>query len=248
MSREPRNSINTIFTHVMVQGLNKEFIFEKDEDKEEYIRLITKIKKDVCIEIISYCIMSNHVHMLTKEESNNILSEFMHKLNTLYGIYYNKKYNRVGYVFRGRFKSQQIYSEKQLYTCINYIHNNPVKANICKLPQEYKYSSYIEYSKNSKNFASTINNLNEHKKSNADIIFLEDENEREEEIQLTIKKYLYNNKLNLEKLKNNKKYLAEIIKILRDDYSLSLRKISDYIEVGRETVRKISREVCENKH
>ena len=69
----------------------------------------------------------------------------MHKVNTLYAIYFNKKYNRVGYVFRDRYKSQAIYSEKQLYTCINYIHYNPVKAGICKIASEYEYSSYNEY-------------------------------------------------------------------------------------------------------
>ena len=100
--------------------------------------------------------------------------------------YYNKKYNRVGYVFRNRYKKQVLYSEKQLYTCINYIHNNPVKAKICRFPHEYKYSSYNRYRQNIEEYDRYIkNNLSTEKENN--IIFLEDEDEREEEIQNFIK-------------------------------------------------------------
>ena len=60
---------------------------------------------------------------------------------------FNKKYKRVGYVFRDRYKAEGIYTENHLYSCIKYIHNNPVKANLCMLMKEYKYSSYNEYLK-----------------------------------------------------------------------------------------------------
>lgn len=239
MPRNSRNYINTTFFHIMVQGLNKEFIFNKDEDKKQYLKFVNKIKKEVNIMIISYCIMDNHVHILVKTDTINQLSRFMHKVNTLYAIYYNKKYNRVGYVFRDRYKSQIIYSEKQLYTCINYIHNNPVKAQICKFPCEYEYSSYNEYRKNMETFEKDIKAILNEKNTlqEADIIFLEDENEKEEEIQNTIKEYLYANKLNLDTLKKDAEHLRKIIILLKNNYNLSLRKISTYIKVGRETVR-----------
>ena len=159
MARGPRNYINMPFYHIMVQGINKEYIFNKVEDKRQYLKFINKAKDETDIYIVSYCIMDNHVHILVKEKSIEDLSRFMHKINTLYAIYYNKKYNRVGYVFRDRYKSQVIYSEKQLYTCINYIHNNPVKAGICKLASEYEYSSYNEYMKNMEEIQRNINGL-----------------------------------------------------------------------------------------
>ena len=205
MPRNSRNYINTTFFHIMVQGLNKEFIFNKDEDKKQYLKFVNKIKKEVNIMIISYCIMDNHIHILVKTNATDQLSKFMHKVNTLYAIYYNQKYNRVGYVFRDRYKSQIIYSEKQLYTCINYIHNNPVKAKICKFPCEYEYSSYNEYRKNVEIFEKDIKGILNEKNTlqEADIIFLEDETEKEKEIQNTIKEYLYANKLNLDALKKD---------------------------------------------
>lgn len=245
MPRNSRNYINTTFFHVMVQGINKEYIFNNAEDKNQYLNLVNKIKKEVNIMIISYCIMNNHVHILVKTDTTDQLSKFMHKVNTLYAIYYNQKYNRVGYVFRNRYKSQIIYSEKQLYACINYIHNNPVKAQICKFPWEYEYSSYNENSHSEeilqKGMKERLDNKNQ--LQNTDVIFLEDENEKEEEIQIAIKRYLYANNLNLDTLKKDKEYLKGIIIILKNNYNLSLRKISTYIDVGRETVRSIAKEL-----
>ena len=244
MARGPRNFINMSFFHIMVQGINKEYIFNRDEDKIQYLEFINKVKGEIDIYIVSYCIMDNHVHILIKEDSIESLSSFMHKVNTLYAMYYNKKYDRVGYVFRDRYKSQVIYSEKQLYTCLNYIHNNPIKAGICKLASEYGYSSYNEYIKNMEEIQRNINGLliKEEivdKKEN----FLEVEEEKEIEIQKAIEEYIRIHNINYDNLKNDKKNLKEIIAMLRNNYDLSLRKISLYIDVGRETVRNIAKEL-----
>lgn len=245
MPRKPREYINMPFFHVMAQGLNKEYIFNEDEDKKQYLKFVNKIKKDIDITIISYCVMDNHVHILFKTDETEQLSKFMHKVNTIYAIYYNQKYDRVGYVFRNRYKSQIICSEKQLYTCINYIHNNPVKADICKFPEEYKYSSYNDYIQNKELFEEKINGTldKENFLQEENFIFLEEKNEKEEEIQKTIKEYLNANKVNLDKLKRDKEHLKEIICMLKNNYNLSLRKISTYINVGRETVRNIAKEI-----
>ena len=66
----------------------------------------------------------------------------MHCLNTRYGLYYNKKYKRIGYVFRDRYKAEGIYSEEQLHNCIKYIYDNPVKAGVCNKAEEYEFSNY----------------------------------------------------------------------------------------------------------
>ena len=145
MPRYSRKSINTPFLHVMTQGIEKKFIFNYAEDINFYIKLMYKYRIEYEIKIIAYCIMNNHVHMLLKIKSINSLSEYMHKLNGTYGKYYNTKYNRVGFVFRDRFKSEGIYNEKHLYNCIHYIYNNPVVAGICKKPEEYPYSNYKKY-------------------------------------------------------------------------------------------------------
>ncbi|MGN1351462.1 MAG: transposase [Clostridia bacterium] len=135
MPRFPRNYLKTSFFHVMSQGINKNFIFEDSIDIKFYIKNMYEIKDKYNVKIIAYCIMNNHVHMLLETAGVENLSKYMHCLNTRFGQYYNKKYKRVGYVFRDRYKAEGIYSEKQLYNCIKYIYDNPVKAEICKKPE-----------------------------------------------------------------------------------------------------------------
>ena len=122
MPRFPRSYIKTSFFHVMVQGINKSYIFEEPENIKYYISTMHKLSKEQEIEIIAYCIMNNHAHMLIKTEQLKELSKYMQRLNTRYGKYYNKKHNRVGYVFRDRYKSEGIYTGIiQVYKAFHWI-------------------------------------------------------------------------------------------------------------------------------
>lgn len=105
MPRQPRNNIKTYYFHVMTQGINKEYIFNNDIDTKYYIKIMYEQKEDLDIKIISYCIMNNHAHILICTKDVADLSKYMQKVNTRYAVYYNKKYNRVGYVFRDRYNT-----------------------------------------------------------------------------------------------------------------------------------------------
>ena len=72
----------------------------------------------------------------------------MSNINTSYAQYYNKVEDRVGYVFRDRYRAEPIMTNSHLYNCISYIHNNPVKAGMVKTCGDYKYSSYNDYINN----------------------------------------------------------------------------------------------------
>ncbi len=142
MPRIARKYINAKFMHVVAKGIKSEFIFYKEQYKNEYISLLKKYIKEIeKIRIISYCIMDNHVHILIYAEDINSLSCFMKKLNTAYAIYYNQNEDREGYVFSNRYYTQIIEDQKHLIACIKYIHQNPVKAGIVKEENQYKYSS-----------------------------------------------------------------------------------------------------------
>lgn len=145
MPRKARNKSNTNYYHVMVQGLNKECIFKDEYHIKKYKKILLNKLKESNITILAYCIMNNHVHLLIHSKKIEYLSKFMQKVNMTYSHFYNKQNNRIGYVFRDRFRSQDILNQKHLYTCLHYIHNNPVKANIVKKMSDYKYSSYNEF-------------------------------------------------------------------------------------------------------
>jgi len=145
MPRRARKDSQSCFYHVIVQGINKEYIFEKEEFILCYKKIILEKLKDANIKVLAYCIMNNHAHLLIYAEKSEYLSKFMQKINTKYSNYYNRIKKRVGYVFRDRFYSQSIMNEKQLLNCLKYIHMNPVKAKIIKTMDKYKYSSYNEF-------------------------------------------------------------------------------------------------------
>ncbi len=217
MPRKARSFFNTGYYHVMVQGINKSYIFANDEDAKKYINLLNKINKDYKINLVTYCVMKNHCHILINADENEEMSSFMKRVNLNYAIYYNKKYERVGYVFRDRFKSQAILSEKQLYTCIHYIYNNPVKANICKTPQEYPYLKYKE----------NMYDVNLMDESYEFLEILEEKTGNEKQI---IEDYIKNNNLNI---KDNKEDLRNLVFYLKNEENISFRKIENLIGINR---------------
>lgn len=145
MPRRARKYVRTPFFHVMCQGIKRENVFDTDENIEKYLVFVKKYQKEFFVDVVAYCVMSNHVHLLLHTYNIEMLSKFMHKLNGVYAMYYNDKKERVGYVFRDRFRLEEITNNKYLLTCILYIHNNPVKASICKSAGNYRYSSYKEF-------------------------------------------------------------------------------------------------------
>lgn len=224
MPRFSRNYLETSSFHIITQGINKSYIFNQEEDIKYYINTIYKLKEEHNIKIIAYCVMNNHTHMLLETDKILNLSKYMLRLNTIYGKYYNKKYNRVGYVFRNRYKSEGIYTWDHLYNCINYIYNNPVKAGLCKYPCEYPYSNYKKINQTC---------------SETSYTFLDVEDNKNDLCKTITNNFLQENNLSLEGLIKNKDHFKELIIILKDKNDISLRLISRTLNIGRETIRKI---------
>ena len=205
----------------MSQGINKNFIFEDSIDIKFYIKNMYEIKDKYNVKIIAYCIMNNHVHMLLETAGVENLSKYMHCLNTRFGQYYNKKYKRVGYVFRDRYKAEGIYSEKQLYNCIKYIYDNPVKAEICKKPEEYEFSNYKK-----------IDFIDDE-----EYVFIDVEEDKEIICEKLVKEFLNKKKMKMEEVRENKAELKKLIKILKQ-HKIAFRTISKTININREKLRR----------
>ena len=145
MPRIARTKLNSNYLHIMVQGLNKEYIFNEEKEIQTYLYMLASDSKNFMLKIVAYCVMNNHVHLLIYSPKIEEISKLMSKVNTKYAKYYNKKHDRCGYVFRNRYRAEEIYSLARFINCINYIHNNPVKAGMCSNKGEYRYSSYNDY-------------------------------------------------------------------------------------------------------
>ena len=146
MARTARNKYNVSFFHVIVQGINKEYIFNEERYIYQYLKLLNQYESEYNIIILAYCIMNNHAHLLLRTEKIQNMSKFMQTVNTKYAKYYNyMNEGRVGYVFRDRFLSEPIFDKRYLIKCIHYIHQNPVKALIVERAEDYQYSSLKQY-------------------------------------------------------------------------------------------------------
>ncbi len=142
MPRQSRQISKIGIYHVLVRGINRGALFHDDEDRQRYLYTLTKFIKDN--EVLGYCLMDNHVHLLIKEGLNGI-SNLMHRLGASYAYFFNNKYERVGHVFQNRFKSENVEDDSYLKVVIRYIHQNPIKAGMVNKAESYRWSSCQAY-------------------------------------------------------------------------------------------------------
>lgn len=105
-------------------------------------------RKDWLVEIISYCLMPNHFHLLLKQLVDNGISKFVGDFTNSYTRYINTKQERNGPIFEGKFKSVRVETEEQLLHVQRYIHLNPYTSYLIKTIEDletYTYSSFPEY-------------------------------------------------------------------------------------------------------
>jgi len=146
MPRTAREKSRSGIYHIMIRGINRQNLFEDDQDRQKFIETLAFYKEKCGYMIYAYCLMSNHVHLLIHERTEP-LSHFIKRISSSYVYYYNRKYDRCGHLFQERFKSEIVEEETYFLTVLRYIHQNPIKANIVKALEEYKWSSYTEYIK-----------------------------------------------------------------------------------------------------
>lgn len=106
--------------------------------------VISKGKNDT-VQIIAYCLMPTHIHLVLKQLLENGISEYMRKILDGYTRYFNTIHKRKGPLWEGRFKSVLVDSDEQLRHLVRYLHLNPTTANLATKPEEWFYSSYKEY-------------------------------------------------------------------------------------------------------
>ena len=180
------NFIPGNYYHIYNRGTDKREIFLCDSDYFRFIvllyicnntervdlfekssleKILEMKRKNVFIDIGAYCLMPNHFHLLVKERKSNGISNFMEKLGTAYAMYFNRKYERSGNLFQGRFKAELADKDEYLRYLFSYIHFNPIKlmepewkekgiknpAGADEFLKIYRWSSYNFYAGNKTN-------------------------------------------------------------------------------------------------
>lgn len=247
--------------HIMVRGNEKKDIFLDDKDRSKFLDILRDKKKAGEYYLYAYCLMSNHVHLVIKEGTDEI-SKIMKRINTSYAYYYNKKYKRVGHVFQDRFKSEGIDNDRYLLSVIRYVHNNPVKAGLVKAVPEYVWSSYSMYMDekaggdiiNSKEILEMFSTnyqkaivmfigftALETKEEFVECTDEKDPTENIENARSFISEYFLDREMTIDalQLKNNRELRDETIRVLKEEYKLSVRTIADMLGLNRNVVQRV---------
>lgn len=144
MPRLPQRYSSTNIYHAVVRGNERKTIFFDAEDFDTYFKLLDQKRKDHDCVIYAWCLMPNHVHLLIKERSKP-LGSFFQGMAGSFVLWYNRKYDRVGHLFQGRYRSEPVQTPDYFLNVLRYIHMNPVKGGICERPEDYPFSSYRNY-------------------------------------------------------------------------------------------------------
>jgi putative transposase len=142
MPRKPRIYIGGLPYHIVQRGNNREACFIEDENYQFYLELWKQVSRKKGVSVHAYCLMTNHIHFLVTPNEQSSVSDTMKIVGSRYAQYINKKYGRTGTLWEGRHSSSLVQEEKYLMACYRYIELNPVRANMVKRPEEYRWSSY----------------------------------------------------------------------------------------------------------
>ncbi len=133
------------YYHIYNRGVNRQPIFFADRNWGFFIRRLRDYFTDDRADIIAYCLMPNHYHLLVYVTGDDFSFEVMQPLGTSYTKAINSQEQRVGSLFQGRFRGVLVDNERYLIHLSRYVHRNPVEAGLILHPADWVYSSYRDY-------------------------------------------------------------------------------------------------------
>src|SRR5262249_61874578 len=141
MARPLRIEFGGALYHVTSRGDRREDIYFNDSDREAWLEMLGQVSSRFNWVCHAYCQMTNHYHMVVETPEGN-LAQGMRQLNGAYTQYVNRRHNRVGHVFQGRYKAILVERDSQLLELARYVVLNPVRARMVSDAERWKWSSY----------------------------------------------------------------------------------------------------------
>ena len=126
--------------HITHRGNNRQDIFFVDDDRITYLELLKKHCSMYGLDVLSYCLMTNHIHLVAVPQEEDSLARAVGRADLRYAQYINRMHNRSGHLWEGRFYSCAL-DEKGFWLASKYVELNPVRAKMCRAPWRYKWSS-----------------------------------------------------------------------------------------------------------
>ncbi len=140
MPRQPRSVFANIPHHITQRGNRGNDVFFGDSDKDYYLELLQIYTTKHQVDVLAYCLMTNHIHLILKPRKEDGLQQVLKPLHMRYSQYINKQQKTTGILWQGHFFSSAL-DDKYNYYAFAYVENNPVKAKMVEKATDYIYSS-----------------------------------------------------------------------------------------------------------
>jgi len=144
MARKPRLYFPGAVYHVILRGNAGQDIFFRDKDRLRFCFFIEEGRERFNYLIHAFCLMRNHVHLVLQVGEISI-SRILQNLSQRYTVWVNRQKGRTGHLFQGRYKAILIDADRYLLALVRYIHLNPIRAGIARVPEDYHWSSHKAY-------------------------------------------------------------------------------------------------------
>jgi putative transposase len=151
MPRQPRFFVPHIPQHVVQRGVDRQAVFFQPDDYHRYLHSLGKAADKYDCKIHAYVLMTNHTHLLVTPGSKRSIPLIMQAMGRGYVQMLNKKYNRTGTLWEGRYKASLVQDERYLLACHKYIELNPVRAGLVAKPGDYPHSSFAHNARGESN-------------------------------------------------------------------------------------------------
>ncbi len=183
MPRQARIVIPNLAHHVTQRGNYRQEIFDKEDNYKQYCMLINEYSQATSLDILAYCLMSNHVHFIVIPKKEKDLALVFKTVHMRYSHYLNRQRGVKGHLWQGRFYSC-ILSDTHLYRSIRYVENNPRRAKVVKQAWKYHWSSAADHIRERSMSLINLSNYRFIKKENWKQYLEENDSEMDREIRL----------------------------------------------------------------
>jgi putative transposase len=134
-------SVAGICYHLLNRGHGRSRVFHDEEDYSYFMRLLRMVGEKVAMRLLACCLMPNHFHLVVWPLEDGDLGSWMHWLMTSHVARHRKKYDTVGSIWQGRYKSFPIQQDQHLVTVLRYVERNPLRSRLVDAAEEWPWSS-----------------------------------------------------------------------------------------------------------
>jgi putative transposase len=141
MPRQPRLELPGIPLHITQRGVNRAATFIDTGDYTRYLHWLSEALTEHKVALHAYVLMGNHVHLLATPSGHGGISKVMAQVGGRYVLSFNRRHERTGTLWEGRFRSSLVDSDRYALAVCRYIELNPVRAALAEKPEHYPWSS-----------------------------------------------------------------------------------------------------------